>query len=233
MASTCTSQWLLDSLRILVSDLNASAEVTLEAAEEYMTRIELLYREMVATEIERGVLTENEVEVLLNLSRAYDSMSQLVDRMSSISDCTEGPVVHCGRVGRPAFLIPQEQLQCLRFSVPQIAQLLGVSVRTVRRRMSVAGLSIRSTYSQLSDDQLDDLVGSIQQQFPHCGNRQMFGHLTSRGVRVQYHRVRESQRRIDPGGSVLRQLRCMKRRKYSVKGPQHLWHVDGNHKLIR
>ena len=153
MASTCTSQWLLDSLRILVSDLNASAEVTLEAAEEYMTRIELLYREMLATEIERGVLTENEVEVLLNLSRAYDSMSQLVDRMSSVSDCTEGPVVHCGRVGRPAFLIPQEQLQCLiefRFSVPQIAQLLGVSVRTVRHRMSVAGLSIRSTYSQFS-----------------------------------------------------------------------------------
>ncbi len=113
------------------------------------------------------------------------------------------------------------------FSVPQIAQLLRVSKRTIRRRMSQFGLSIRSTYSQLSDDQLDEVVCAIQQQFLYSGNRQMYGHLVSRGIRVQYHRVRESQSRIDPEGKTLKQ------RTYSVEVPQHLWHIDGNHKLIR
>jgi hypothetical protein len=52
-------------------------------------------------------------------------------------------------------------------------------------------------------------------------------------MRVQFHRVRESQSRIDPEGSMLRRLQYLRRRYYSVRGPQHLWHVDGNHKLIR
>ncbi len=99
--------------------------------------------------------------------------------------------------------------------------------------MSEAGLSIRATYSQFTDDQLDEIVYSIRHQFPNCGNRQMYGHLLSQGIRVQHHRVRESQYRIDPEGSVLRRLRNLKRRTYSVKGPQHLWHIDGHHKLIR
>ena len=80
------------------------------------------------------------------------------------------------------------------FSVPQISEMLGVSVRTIRRRMTEFGLSITAQYSVLADDELDQLVHGIQQQFPMCGNKQMLGHLLSRGVRVQQHGVRESQR---------------------------------------
>ena len=32
---------------------------------------------------------------------------------------------------------------------------------------------------------------------------------------------------------MLRRLQQTQRRKYSVPGPQYLWHMDGNHKLIR
>ena len=46
-------------------------------------------------------------------------------------------------------------------------------------------------------------------------------------------RVREIQRQVDPAGSVLRQLRTINRRQYQVDGPGALWHIDGNHKLIR
>ncbi len=236
--SQAPAPWLLDGLRMLVTDINAQTELTLEAAESYKVRIELLYRELLAMELESGVLSEYEAGALLNLSKAYDLMNGLVDRLTSVppSNYLGGPVMVTGRTGRPSFHIPFEQLQCLiefRFSVPQIAQLLGISVRTVRRRMSEAGLSIQGTYSQLTDDQLDEIIYVIRQQFPNCGNRQMYGHLLSKGIRVQYHRVGESQYRIDPEGSVLRRLRTIKRRKYSVKGPQHLWHIDGNHKLIR
>ena len=141
-----------------------------------------------------------------------------------------------GAVGRPAFGISSHQLKYLienRFSVPQIAELLGVSVSTVRRRMSAFNLSIRATYAPINDDRLDELIIGVQHQFPNWGNRQMYGHLLSLGIRVQYNRVRESQSRVDPEGSTMRRLCNLRRRQYTVRGPQHMWHIDGHHKLIR
>ena len=51
----------------------------------------------------------------------------------------------------------------------------------------------------------------------------MYGYLLNRGMRVQFYRVRESSSRIDPEGSMT--LQCLRRRCYSVRGPQHLWYV--------
>ena len=99
--------------------------------------------------------------------------------------------------------------------------------------MSTFDLSIRSTYTTFTNEQLDEIVSVAQQEHLNWGNRQMYGHLISQGVRVPFHRVREAQRRIDPQGSVMRRLRSLSRRCYSVPGPQHLWHIDGNHKLIK
>ena len=42
-----------------------------------------------------------------------------------------------------------------------------------------------------------------------------------------------SQRHVDPSGSLMRRLRVINQRQYHVNGPGTLWHVDGNHKLIR
>ena len=99
--------------------------------------------------------------------------------------------------------------------------------------MSEFGLSIRAQYSNISDSDLDQIVREIQQQFPTCGNRQMQGHLLSRGYRIQQIRIRESQRRIDPDGAVIRRLHVLNRREYSVPAPLSLYHIDGHHKLIR
>ena len=99
--------------------------------------------------------------------------------------------------------------------------------------MSEYGLSIHALYSQITDSELDIMVTGIQTQFPMCGNRQMQGHLLAHGIRVQQHRIREAQRRVDPCGSVMRRLRVINRRQYQVNGPGALWHIDGNHKLIR
>ena len=141
-----------------------------------------------------------------------------------------------GFVGRPSYDIPYQQMLFLiehRFSVPQIADMLGVSVRTIRRRMTTFGLSIRAQYSNISDQELDDLVQDIQQQFPMCGNKQMQGHLLHRGFRVQQTRIRDSQRRVDPSGSAIRRLHILNRREYCVPAPLSLYHIDGYHKLIR
>ena len=96
--------------------------------------------------------------------------------------------------------------------------------------MTEFNLSVRSTYSRITDTELDAIV---QVQFSGWGNRHVYGSLISMGIRVTLQRVRESQRRVDPEGSILRRLHRTHRRRYAVQGPQHLWHIDGNHKLIR
>ncbi len=187
-----------------------------------------------------GQLCASECTAVDLLNKAYKEMDTLLNKLLSNGEGSsaqfQAPLMLCGVVGRPAYVIPEEQLQCLiesRFTVPQISKLLGVSVSTVRRRMSSLNLSIRCTYSQISDEELDSIIGGVQQQYPNWGNRQMYGYLVSRGIRVQMNRVRECQRRIDPQGCMLRRLRNLRRRVYSVQGPQHLWHIDGHHKLIR
>ena len=99
--------------------------------------------------------------------------------------------------------------------------------------MEQYGHYVHNLYSTLSDDQLDSVVTRIQSRFGVCGNRQMMGHLLASGIRVQQDRVRESQRRVDPGGCAMRRMVAINRRKYKVNGPLALWHIDGNHKLIR
>ena len=112
-----------------------------------------------------------------------------------------------GKVGHPRFEIRSEQLQYLvesHFTVPQISQLLGVSCRTVERRLSEYEMSIRTTYSDVTDTELHRVVAEIQHEHPFCGNRQMRGHLLSRGFRIQQYGIREAQRAVDPEGSIMR-----------------------------
>ena len=61
----------------------------------------------------------------------------------------------------------------------------------------------------------------------------MRGHFLSRGLRIQQSRIREIHRAVDPEGSLMRQLTTINRRTYSVSAPRALWHIDGNHKLIK
>ena len=142
------------------------------------------------------------------------------------------------RRGRPKLGIRKEQLVYLinlNFSVVDIARLFGISKRTMHRRMSEYGLSIASTYSDIEDDDLDEIVRGILQDFPRTGYQRMMGFLKDRNVRIQENRMRQCMRRVDFAGVIQRsiELTVIKRRKYSVKGSNSLWHIDGNHKLIR
>ena len=87
----------------------------------------------------------------------------------------------------------------------------------------------------MSNENLDVIVSSIYTEFPNCGIRRMKGFLLARGIRIQWERVRASLWRVDPEGILLRsmQLNLVRRRHYSVPGPLSLWHLDGNHKIIR
>ena len=59
----------------------------------------------------------------------------------------------------------------------------------------------------------------------------ILGHLSSIGLRVQQQRVSKAIVRVDPVNSRLRWACLVQRRKYSVPGPNSLWHIDRHHSL--
>ena len=143
-----------------------------------------------------------------------------------------------GQHGRPKYLIPRDQLEFLigrRVTVVEIASLLGVSVRTIEQRLSDYGLNVRSTYSCINNVKLDEMILNILTEFPNTGYRRLAGFLLSRGLRIQHWRIREAMQRVNRAGVLLRALvlRAVHRSRYQVYGPLALWHIDGNHKLIR
>ena len=146
--------------------------------------------------------------------------------------------VFTGERGRPQLKVECEQLEFLlerKFSVAEIASILGISKRTVERRLQEFGLSARAVYARMSDEELDAAILSILRDFPNIGSKRVTGLLRARGMYVQQSRIRASMRRVDPEGTLLRalELNIINRRRYSVAGPLSLWHIDGNHKLIR
>ncbi|XP_045898241.1 uncharacterized protein LOC123966515 isoform X2 [Micropterus dolomieu] len=179
-----------------------------------------------------------QVEMPQDVVNALTELSILVNAedSSNMSLC-QVPVLQA-EMGRPKYVVSHQQLQSLvEMSLPVscIAKLLGVSERTVKRRMHEYGLSIMQYYSTLTDEQLDNLVRSVKARTPHVGCRMMKGILQAMGHRVQWNRVSSSMHRVDSVGvlSRLTRLGCVARRTYSVQGPLHLVHIDTNHKLIR
>lgn len=203
--------------------------------------------------IESLLTTANQVHHLIALLvDVIPGMDQNLPLVETVIHCLENivsmmadqshnfglPVVtfRSGERGRPRLVVPQTVLEYLignRFSVRQAALLLQVSASTVRRYMSLYGITVRSTYSCISDTELDSLVTRLQQRHPNSGNRLIRGHLAAMGYRVQEIRITDSLRRVDPVGVASRWFQGIRRRTYSVPNPNALWHIDGNHKLIR
>lgn len=230
--------WSLNSLRRIISHLGTVSDgryLSEDAVSGMTLCLEQIHREFVVAESLHG-LSESEQAALSFVLSALNSLQNVQEIVSEDAQAPLPPISRSGAVGRPSFSIPIQQLTCLienQFNVPQIAKIIGVSVRTIHRRMAQYGLSITLQYADLADNDLDHLVHNIQEQSPMCGNRQMQGHLLSRGFRVQQLRIRESQRRVCPEGTLMRRLGCLRRRKYRVAAPRSLYHIDGNHKLIR
>ena len=85
----------------------------------------------------------------------------------------------------------------------------------------------------VDDNCLKQEIFLIKENFPTCGERMVIGCLRSKGILVTRHRVREILRELDPVSLLLRWTSTTLRRKYSVPGPNALWHIDGLHKLVR
>ena len=217
--------WVLDIIQELMSDNSDS-----NSEDSVLYRVDCLYNTVVR--YDHVLPVDNRVVNLLREVRDCLSYN------TSSSSAHVAAIFFTGTCGRPRYLVPQEQLEFLVercFNVPQMSALLGVSSRTIERRLSEFGIRLRQTYSCLSDVELDLVVQNILSDFPNTGYKRMTGLLLARGIRIQQSRIRSSMRRVNPEGCALRslQLNTLHRRRYQVYGPLALWHIDGNHKLIR
>ncbi|KAL0066854.1 hypothetical protein AAF712_006049 [Marasmius tenuissimus] len=202
-------------------------------------------------------------ESLLNMIQVLDEIAHQVsdppDRQyplhpPTISDSEIPPAR--GR-GRPRVEIDPGLLQ---LSVDlrrqnRLAQAYDCSARTVRRRALEEGLvtpgnpvyvdvevdnttiriyqSSSGAQSDLSDDELDQVIGQIVVSFPTFGRRLIHGHLKYMGLHIPRSRVEESYRRVIGAPLQTFGIRRITRRIYTVAGPNSLWHHDGQHSLIK
>ena len=105
---------------------------------------------------------------------------------------------YSGGPGRPRMEISREQLEYLvenDISIPDIAQVLGVSVSTVKKRLREFGISSTESKTPISDTELDAAVQGIQQMFPNPGYRRVQSQLFLNGIKVAQRRVRETMHR--------------------------------------
>uniref|UniRef100_A0A3P9B3S1 Integrase core domain-containing protein n=1 Tax=Maylandia zebra TaxID=106582 RepID=A0A3P9B3S1_9CICH len=197
---------------------------------EFLTRHELVLFESFSQQI--GGLSE--------ITEALQNVHHLVQceiNISSVAIIELETEVGLGP-GHPKIVLERERLKNLldiQLPVSCIAKCLGVSRRTIYRRMQEFDLSVRGTYSTMNDQELDNIISAIKNQMPNAGYRMVQGHLVSMGLRVQWWRMMASMHRVDAVGIFKRitELGCVVRRSYSVRGPLSLVHIDTNHKLIR
>lgn len=161
------------------------------------------------------------------------------DMMSLRTECAkfggQAPRKLPGTCGAPTFFIPKCVLENFieeGFTVGEISKLLAVSESTIYRRMSQYGLS-KFEFTDISDKELDVEVENVAKEFPYCGENFIKQILFEKGVKVQRMRIRDSIHRVDDDAVNMRRKGRLHRRVYNVQGPNHLWHIDTNHKLIR
>ena len=88
------------------------------------------------------------------------------------------PVERSDSQGRPRFAVNTSNAHDLRqlgFTWTDIAQMLGVSSRTLRRRRYESGSITDGGYSDISNDELDQIVRGVLHTTPQAGHSQSKG----------------------------------------------------------
>ena len=113
-----------------------------------------------------------------------------------------------------------------------LAKKLGIHCNMLCERLKES--SIDTSFSDISDDDLDQIVKGYCDSHPNSGMGYLYGHLRSQGLYVQHRRIRKSIERVDQLGQALRHRTVAKKvwKKYKVDRPSSLWPIDGHHKLI-
>jgi hypothetical protein len=191
-------------------------------------------------------------EMLLCLSSAVFSLG---DPLPEGLDIQVAQRFYTGRRGRPRIELEPTFLQeALTMREPTgISRALdGVSPRTIRRRALELGLrqpglpvyTVREgaegpqrqyhphnpslRLSQIGQQQLDAMLVDTLVRFPEFGRNLTAGSFAAQGYRVSRTQLREAYQRVQGGPAIVGHRRIA-RREYHVRGPNSLWHHDGQH----
>ena len=86
----------------------------------------------------------------------------------------------------------------------RIAELLGISTKTLSRRRQEFQITDEQNWTSIGDGELREIMQGIMSVTPGIGQIRMLGALYSRGIKVQRWKVRELMRELDPVGTALR-----------------------------
>ena len=154
--------------------------------------------------------------------------------MAEASSSGPSEVTKKGRPPKELNMDDVKYLLSLGISRSKVAAVLGVSRQTLYNKVKCSSNpEVFDRYSDISDVHLDSVIRTIKGSHPNDGEVMIAGHLLAQNIRVPRSRLRASIHRVDPDGIAERRSIAIKRRVYHVKKPNEVWHIDGNHKLIR
>ena len=146
--------WTTVTLNRVITDLNVYEDgraMSIDFLDSLGLSMELVLHELIANEVVMGESTGSLSEACEHLRSALQIIDILKAEHSAGSpQHSHRPAVVHGRFGRPRYDISREQLQYLlenKFTIPQISNMLGVSQRTLHRRMNEFSLSVRAHYT--------------------------------------------------------------------------------------
>ena len=181
--------------------------------------------------------TSSDLDMLLELKLVFSRLHEIFSNTFTNATYLSTPLSQSSGPGRPSYKVPAELLEELRgmgLSWKKIAAMFGVSRWTIARRVQEYGLGHLAIFSDITDNQLDNLIrGFIERHGLTTGEPYLRGHIRALGYHVQRHRIRESITRVDPRNTALRWGALVARRTYYVPWVNSLWHIDGHHSLIR
>ena len=145
--------------------------------------------------------------LLPNLCQAHDLILLMIRRNEESSHVHNNrPMIVTGNKGRPKIYISRNHLdyflEKLGFKGNDIAMMLSVSNKTIYRRLQEFELPVRTSYSDISEAELDAIILDILHNFPNCGYKSIWGHLLWTAHKVQEERIREAVKRVDPEGNA-------------------------------
>ena len=135
-------------------------------------------------------------------------------------------------LGRPRLAVGKDEMERLfdiHRSWKDVASFLVVSTKTIQRRRIELGLNVskrtgpRSTYTEIMQADLEQIVKDVLQILPNAGESYIIGACRQRGINVQRQRIRDAINAIDPVSRALHRSISIIRRTYSVPAPNSLW----------
>ena len=133
----------------------------------------------------------DELSTHLTRLRAYfENMADYLNEGTVNASVHKCEREHTGMRGQPKLEVSKEQIQFLRelhFPWVRIAELLGISTKTLTRRRQEFQINDEEemNWSSAGNDELREIMQEIMSVTPGIGQTRMLGALHSRGIRVQ------------------------------------------------